>query len=144
MKGWLNVFLVGIFVVWPLKVLALIVVPFLKEGRVTNKWFGARDAKDLSYWNIGVRNGAHNALTKSSVVYKQTGNVPRVLKGDPDPMEESGFKWRRRESMDDKYVSFRATFGNQRDKGKREFYIGWTMDVNSKTFSITFFQLRVF
>ncbi len=142
--AWLNVIRVGVGQ-WFIKFAGLFVVPFLDdEARVEHPLYGARDATDLSYWNIAVRNGAHNYQTKKAVRYSQKGNVPRVRKGVRDPMEEKGFKWRYRKSLDGKYVSFRMTFLNARPKGKRELYIGWTMDVNSAIFSITFFQLRLF
>ena len=62
--------------------------------------------------------------------------------GDFD-MEASGLKRRFRVSDDGKYVSYRVTWGKARPKGKREFYIGWTMN-DSNYMRLTFFQLRAF
>lgn len=134
MKAWFIVVALGMFKLW-LKAAALIVVPFLDdEGRVSNPVFGANDATDLSYWNIAVRNGAHNSTSKKTPAFRSSGD---------EDMEAAGFKKRYRESLDGRYVSFRMTWGKARPEGKKEFYIGWTMN-DREYMRLTFFQLRPF
>lgn len=138
--AWLKVFGLGLGG----KVLAKIAAPVavLFVDRKTHPIWGVADATDFSWWNTGVRNGAHNLFTKKQVTYYQTGNAR--AQADWTLEKLAGFQWRRRESLDGEYVSFRCTWGEPRQsKGKREFYIGWTMS-EVPTFSLTFFQLRLF
>lgn len=131
MKAWLLVLFVGMLKI-PLKVLALVWVPFLNDyHRVNHPVFGVSDATDLSWKNIAFRNGAHNATAKKTPAF--------TSHGDTD-MEAEGFKKRYRKSVDGRYVSFRMTWGKpHQTKGKKEFYIGWTM--NDKPYMrVTFFQ----
>ena len=132
--AWLKVIGLGLTKI-PMKLAALFVVPFLNdEQRFDHPIFGVQDATDLSYWNIAVRNGVHNMYTKPMPMF--------WTKGDSD-MEASGLKHRLRVSTDGEYVSFRMTWGKSRPEGKREFYIGWTM--NERDYMrLTFFQLRIF
>jgi len=103
-----------------LKPVALVVVPFLDdEQRVSHPIWGARDATDTSWKNIAWTNGVHN--------YNSLPSVPYFSKGDED-MEMPGVKVRHRVSKDGKYVSYRRTWGKARVEGKKEFYIGWTMN----------------
>lgn len=134
--AWLNVFKVGIgqlfYKFWaPLAVLLV--------DKINHPIWGNSNGY-AGYIDIAFRNSTHNYNTRDAVPYTQKGNVPVVRRGAKDPMEEKGFLWRYRRSADGKYVSFRFTFGRPLPQGKKEFYIGWTMDINSKTFSITFFQ----
>ena len=134
---WVEVILLGLFGKVIAKILAPFVVPFI--DREDHPIWGVRDADDLSYWNIAIRNGAHNLFERDTPAFKTTGNTD-----DPTLEKLEGFQWRRRESLDGKYVSFRMTWGKPRDdKGKREFYVGWTMNEND-TMRLTFFQLRIF
>ena len=137
MRSWLRVIGLGLLK-WPAKLAALVVVPFLnEEQRNDHPVFGVRDAVDLSYWNIAVRNSVHNMITIDQPNYRWYGNT------DDFDMEQDGFQWRRCESFDGQYVSFRITWGKARAKGKREFYVGWTM--NQKSYArLTFFQFRPF
>ena len=99
---------------------ALVVVPFLSdEDRKNHSVWGAEDATDLSWKNIAWTNGVHN--------YANRPVVPYISTGDED-MEEAGLKIRSRISEDGKYVSYRITWGPKRLQGKKEFYIGWTMN----------------
>ena len=141
--AWLRVFAIGIFGIIPAKLLALVVVPFLSGyDRLYHPVFGCRDATDLSWYNVGFRNGAHNFLDKGRVLYTQKGN--KLAHADWTLEKLPGFQLRSRRSLDGKYVSFRMTWGEPRsDKGKREFYIGWTMS-EEPTFGLSFVQLRVF
>ena len=138
--AWLKVFWIGLVCVWPAKILAPLAV--LVVNRTTHPIWGVADATDLSWWNTGVRNGAYNLFNRKRVLYYQTGNAR--ARADWSLEKLAGFQWRYRESLDLGYVSFRMTWGKPRaDKGKREFYIGWTMS-EVPTFSLTFFQLRIF
>ena len=123
------------------KVAALFVVPFLDDTqRVHHPKYGVRDAKDLSYYNIGFRNSAHNYLNRPTPEFTQRGNERAEADWTLDKIP--GFQWRIRESVDGEYISFRMTWGKPRKKeGKREFYIGWTMN-NKSYMLLTFFQLR--
>ena len=137
MIAWLKVVLLGLpkFIVF--KPLALIVYPFI--DKVNNPIWGVRDATDLSYYNIAVRNGAHNLYNRPTPSYVSKTNT------EDETLERlEGFQWRYRKSVDGKYVSFRMTWGKPRSsKGKKEFYIGWTM--NEKEYMrLTFFQFRPF
>jgi hypothetical protein len=141
MTAWLKVIGLGITKL-PFKFLALFAYPFI--DKVNNPFFGVRDATDLSYYNIAVRNGAHNLYNRPDVPHTTTGNT------DDESLEKlEGFQWRRRESLDGKYVSFRVTWGKPRaSKGKKEFYIGWTMGSSNlkdeARMRLTFFQFRPF
>ena len=99
------------------KVLAPLVVPFLSpHSRLHDEHFGCEDAISLTWWNIAIRNGAHNCFL--------THTVPHTCTGD-FKMEEEGVKKRYCLSNGGKYASFRVTWGKPRKKkGKREFYIG--------------------
>ena len=116
------------------KLLAPFVVPFLSRvQRQAHPIWGCTGTMDLSWWNIAIRNGAHNCFLMHS--------VPYLYEGDKD-MEEPGFKWRKCTSLGGKYASFRITWGKARPKkGKREFYIGWTL---SQRLMRPVMQLRVF
>lgn len=138
--AWLNVFKVGIGQ-WFFKFWAPVAV--LLVDKVEHPIWGNRNGY-VSYIDVAFRNSTHNYQTKQAVKYTQTGNVPQVRKGAKDPMEEKGFKYRHRRSEDGQYVSFRFTWGKAQPEGKKEFYAGWTMDVNSNDFSITFFQFTPF
>ena len=137
-RSWLKVFALGITKL-PVKLVAPLVVPFLDEfDRMWHPIFGVADATDLSWWNIGVRNAAHNMYTRPMPEFESSGNTEDFTL---EALE--GFQWRHRASLDGKYVSFRMTWGKPRNKGKKEFYIGWTM--NSQPYMrLTFFQFRPF
>jgi len=119
------------------KVLAPIAV--LLVDRKRHPIWGIRDATDLGYWNCAFRNAAHNMFTRPTPEFKT-----RVNTADATLENYDGLQWRRRWSVDGKYVSFRVTWGKPRTrKGKKEFYVGWTM--NEKPYMrLTFFQLRPF
>jgi hypothetical protein len=139
-KAWTRVVLLGIGK-WPLKILALFVVPFLNDHkRKHHSVWGARDATDLSWKNIAVTNGVHNLTDRPQVEYKSYGQNT----ADKTMEKIKGVQYRWRSSKDGKYVSYRRTWGKPRDKkGKREFYIGWTMN-ETATMRLTFFQFRPF
>ena len=135
-KAWATVFGIGIFGILPAKIAAPVVVPFIKDKKNHPIW-GINDTTDFSYWNMAFRNSAHNLLKKDAVEYKTTGNT-----NDETLEKLEGFQWRRRESVDGKYVSFRITWGKpDGSKGKKEFYIGWTMN-ETPGFGLSFVQLR--
>lgn len=135
MKAWLKVIILGL-IKWPFKLTAPIAYPFI--DKVNNPIWGVRDATDLSFKNIALRNACHNMFNRPTPPFKTlTNSVDETLE------KEEGLQWRYRESAGAKYVSFRMTWGKPRNKGKREFYIGWTM--NEKAYMrLTFFQLRLF
>lgn len=137
--AWLRVIVLGTFVKAAAKLAAPIAVLFV--DRKTHPIWGNSWTKDFSYWNMAVRNGAHNLFRLRMPDYTTTANTD-----DFSLEREKGFQWRRRESLDGKYVSFRCTWGKPRNKGKREFYVGWTMreDFEDNTMSLTFFQFRPF
>lgn len=134
-KAWLYVILLGLCK-WPAKIVAPVVVPFLSnQQRWVNPVFGVRDATNLSWWNIGVRNGCHNMTVREMPIFHTWGGINEAL---------PGFQWRYRRSECGKYVSFRMAWGKPRiKKGKREFYVGWVMN-NTAYMRLTFFQLRLF
>ena len=135
MKAWLKVVGLGL-AKWPMKLVAPVAY-FAVKDKVNHPVFGVRDATDLSWYNIGVRNGCHNMFTRPCPPWRSRANtLDHTLEREP------GFMWRYRESEDGQYVSFRVTWGEPRTfKGKREFYVGWTM--NEKPYMrLTFFQLR--
>lgn len=133
--AWLKVFALGIIKI-PLKVIAPLAYPFINP--VTNPVFGVRDANDLSFYNIAIRNGCHNLFTIPRQDFVSTSNA-----ADHSLEAGEGFQWRFRTSLDNRYVSFRCTWGKPRFNGKREFYIGWTM--NAAPYArLTFFQFRPF
>jgi len=137
LKAWAKVIIYGLGK-WPLKLLALVVVPFLDdEARVNGRVFGVNDATDLSWKNIAVTNGVHNLTDRPQVEYKSHGQNT----DDPTMERYNGVQKRWRRSVDGKYVSYRRTWGEKRAKGKREFYIGWTMN-KTATMRLTFFQFR--
>lgn len=134
--AWLKVALLGLSKV-PFKIMAPFAYPFI--DKVNNPVFGVRDATDLSFYNIAIRNGCHNMYTVPMPAFFTEGNT------DDETLEKlDGLQWRLRYSPNFKYVSFRVTWGKPRHgKGKKEFYIGWTM--NEKAYArLTFFQLRPF
>ena len=134
--AWLRVFILGTFGKLIAKILAPLAV--LVVDRKNHPVWGVRDATDLSWWNVGVRNAAHNMFTRPQVEYKTRVNTADITLEAYD-----GFQWRYRKSLDGKYVSFRCSWGKPRSKGKKEFYIGWTM--NEKSYMrLTFFQFRPF
>ena len=133
--AWLRVFLIGIFAIIPAKLLAPIAVLFVDADHPI--W--GNNERIIDYWDSAFRNGAFNLLNKPMVEYTTNGNT------NDDTLERlEGIQWRYRKSLDEKYVSFRMSWGKPRDKGKREFYIGWTMRPNYEYMGLTFFQLRVF
>jgi hypothetical protein len=137
MKAWLKVVGLGL-AKWPMKLAAPFVVPFLSDfQRLHHPIFGVRDALesgDLSWRNIAIRNGCHNMFTVPQPDFHSWGD---------EDMEAAGFKYRYRRAVYGDYVSFRMTWGAARPvKGKREFYVGWTM--NDRPYArLTFFQLRL-
>lgn len=143
MSPWLDVFAQGLKQL-PYKVAAPFVVPFLsKADRKDHPTWGVRDATDLGWWNIGVRNSLHNFNNRPYKNYTSSGN--KLAQQDWTLEKLEGFQWRRSIADDNSMVSFRMTWGKPRkDKGKREFYIGWKMDSGLRYVGLTFFQLRVF
>jgi len=139
MKAWMKVIVLGLGK-WPMKVASWFVVPFLNDyDRKYHQIWGAEDADDLSWRNIAWRNGVHNLTTRVTPPFDTKGNT---LDHTLEALD--GFQWRYRRSLNNEYVSFRMTWGKPRaGKGKREFYVGWTMN-ESDTMRLTFFQLRVF
>jgi hypothetical protein len=107
------------------------------EERKNDPTFGVRDATDLSWWNIAVRNAGHNLFSRPMPEYRtKTNTADETLEALP------GFQWRYRESLDGEYVSFRMTWGKpDKSKGKNEFYIGWVMN-ETEYMRLSFFQLR--
>lgn len=152
MKAWLKVIGLGL-TKWPMKILALFWVPFLSDyNRINHPIFGVRDASlaNLTWYNIAFRNGCHNMYTRPMPEFNTIGNT------DDETLEKlDGVQWRYRKSgkwiikytkfeADKEYVSFRITWGKPRNyKGKKEFYIGWTMN-EEEYMRLTFFQLRPF
>ena len=136
MFSWLKVILLGTFGKLIAKLLAPIAVLFV--DRKTHPIWGIRDATDLGYWNCAFRNAAHNMFSRPQVQYKTRSNT-----ADETLERYNGFQWRRRKSLDGKYVSFRMSWGKPRNKGKKEFYVGWTMN-EEPYMRLTFFQLRPF
>lgn len=139
-KGWPKVIGLGLSKL-PLKAAALVVVPFLDdEDRVNHPIWGVRDATDLSWYNIAFRNGVHNVYTRDMPFWRTTASNT----ADETLEAEKGLQWRVRRSYSGEYVSFRVTWGKPRpSKGKREIYIGWTM--NEKDYMrLTFIQFRLF
>jgi len=135
-KAWGKVFLLGITKI-PAKLLAPIAVLFVDRKR--HPIWGVRDAHDLSWWNTAIRNGAHNMYTHPQVRY-----ITRANTHDHTLEALEGFQWRLRESVHGDFVSFRMTWGKPRpSKGKKEFYIGWTMN-DQPYMRLTFFQFRPF
>ena len=132
--AWLRVILLGVLKLVA-KVLAPIAVLFV--DRKNHPIWGVSDATDLSWWNTGVRNGVHNMTERPQVEFDVLSN------SDDETLETlPGFQWRYCWSLDERYVSFRMVWGEPRQgKGKREFYIGWTMN-DTPTMRLTFFQLR--
>lgn len=135
LKAWVKVVLMGTFGKLLAKIAAPVAVFFV--DRKAHWIWGVSDATDLSWWNTGVRNGAHNLFKRPQVQFYSYGNTDDIT------LEKlSGFQWRRCESVDGKYVSFRMTWGEPRkSKGKREFYVGWTMN-DEPMMRLTFFQFR--
>jgi len=133
LKAWAKVIFLGLLK-WPLKLLALVVVPFLgDEARVNHRVFGVNDATDLSWKNIAVTNGIHNLTDRPQVEFTSKGEINEKV---------AGLQVRWRVSKDGKYVSYRRAWGPPRPKkGKREVYVGWTMN-ETATMRLTFFQLR--
>ena len=121
--------------IWGAKILAPFVVPFVDDDNII--W--GNNERVVSYWDSAFRNGAFNLFNQPMVEYDTWGNTDDITLEKRD-----GFQWRYRASKDDRYVSFRMTWGKMRNKGKREFYVGWTMRPNWEFMGITFFQLRVF
>ncbi len=139
MKAWFNVFKLGLIYKIPAKMAALFVVPFLSpSSRINNDVFGVMDAIDLSWYNIAVRNGAHNLFNVPIEPFFQNGNTV-----DMTLEKVKGFQWRSRVSHSGKYVSFRMTWGVPRNKGKYEFYIGWVPNPDGSSMRLSFLQLRM-
>ena len=120
--GWVgNIFLMGLTRWLIMKPLAPIAVLFV--DRKDHSIWGVEDATDLGYWNTAIRNGAHNYTVRDEPGKWTTWG------SDDDEMElEDGFRWRYNRSESRVYNSFRITWGKARNEGKREFYIGWTMN----------------
>lgn len=134
MFAWIKVFAIGIFGIIPAKIIAPFVWPFIDKKN--HPIWGIDDTTDFSYWNGAFRNSAHNLLNKPRVEYTSTGNT------DDETLEQlEGFQWRHRKSLNGKYVSFRITWGKPNNKGKKEFYIGWTMN-ETPSFGLSFVQFR--
>lgn len=138
---WAKVILMGTFGKLLAKLAAPFVVPFV--DRKDHPIWGNSWTDDYSYWNMAFRNGAHNAFRKVQVPFFEKSNTAdKTLEGS------AGFQWRYRESKNGRYVSFRCTWGEPRhQKGKREFYVGWTMrplGFEDDTMALTFFQFRPF
>lgn len=120
------------------KILAPVAVPFVND-KVNHPVWGVRDTDDLSYWNLAVRNSAHNFLSRSQLPFETwAGSEDHTLE------KEDGFQWRYRRSIrTGSFVSFRITWGRPRkSKGKREIYLGWTL--NDQPFMRPVLQVRVF
>ena len=135
--AWLRVIILGTFGKLLAKLAAPVAVLFVDRKR--HPIWGVRDATDLSWQNVAIRNGAHNMFSRQQDHYLTRGNThDETLEALP------GFQWRLRESLDGRYVSLRCTWGRPRpDKGKREFYVGWTMN-EQPYMRLTFFQFRPF
>jgi hypothetical protein len=139
--AWLRVFALAP-VVWLAKLVAPIAVLFVDRK---NHPVWGNSHRYISYWDSAnpFGNAAHNLFRYPMPAYTSTTNTPDATLEYLD-----GFQWRRCESADGKYVSFRCTWGKQRTaKGKREFYIGWTMRhpaFEDGTMSLSFFQFRPF
>lgn len=134
--AWFKVFIMGALLKLPAKLLAPIAYPFIDKKN--HGIWGVSDATDFSFYNIAIRNGAHNMFKKPRVDYTTKGNT------DDETLERlEGFQWRFRRSLDGEYVSFRMTWGKPSNKGKKEFYVGWTMS-ELPSMRLTFFQLRPF
>lgn len=115
-----------------MKILAPIAYPFIDKKN--DPIWGVSDATDFSFWNVVVRNGAHNFTNREAVKYTTKGGIDE---------SKAGFQWRTRRSLNDKYVSLRLAWGKPRkQKGKKEFYFGWTMN-ETPNFRVTI-QLRPF
>ena len=143
MRAWISVLMHGLVKI-PLKIIAPVGYFFIKD-KVNHPIFGVRDAEDLSWYNIAIRNGCHNFFNKPGVQYWERTNTPE----DTTLEMLDGFQWRYRKSLNGKYVSFRCTWGAPRQsKGKREFYIGWTLGQTNlkgeERMRLTFFQFRPF
>lgn len=143
MSPWLDVLAHGLKQL-PYKAAAPFRVPFLNdEDRKNHPVWGVRDATDLSWWNIGVRNSIHNFNNRQPVPFTRKGN--KRAQQDWSLEKLDGFQWRLSTAEDDSMVSLRVTWGKARpSKGKKEFYIGWKMDSGTPYVNLTFFQLRVF
>lgn len=131
---WIKVIALGI-AKWPFKILAPLAYPFIDKNK--NPIWGVKDATDLSFYNIAIRNAAHNMITKDMPEFDTWGNT------EDETLEKlEGFQWRYRRSKNGKYVSFRMTWGKpDGSKGKDEFYAGWTMN-ETDYMRVTFFQIR--
>lgn len=120
------------------KILAPVAVLFVRDKSDHPIW-GIRDTDDLSYWNLAIRNSAHNFLSRSQLPFDSwAGSEDHTLE------RESGLQWRYRRSLGTgNFVSFRVTWGKPRaQKGKREIYLGWTL--NDRPFMRPVLQVRPF
>lgn len=140
MLCWLRIIFLGLAKL-PLRLIAPLAYPFIDP--VHNPVFGVRDATDTSFYNIAIRNACHNLTRRPGVPYRGLTNT------DDWTLEKySGLQWRWRQSLDGRYASFRVTWGEPRPKGKREFYVGWTLGQHdlkgNYVMRLTFFQLRPF
>jgi len=140
--AWLSVFWKGTLGVLLVKLTAPIAVWFI-DSRKTHPVYGNSQTTDFGWWNSAIRNSGHNYSRRPQVPYREYANTT-----DETLERMDGFQWRKRVSLDGKYVSFRCTWGKPRkSKGKKEFYIGWTMrplGFEDDTMSLTFFQFRPF
>ena len=116
--------------VWA-KIKAIFVVPFLGEAqRITHPTYGVRDATDLSYRNIAIRNGAHNYGNRKLVQYSQIGAINETVPGT---------YVRIRETLSGRFFSYRKVWGKpNRSKGKKELYYGWVPNSDGKTMRASF------
>jgi predicted methyltransferase len=142
--AWLRVIGIGVA---KLIVKATAPIAVLIVDRQDNPIWGVADATDLGYKNVAFRNAGHNFVSRPQVEYTQTGN--ELAQKDWTLEKLDGFQWRMRKNKGKawmkagEYVSLRMTWGKARNKGKKEFYVGWTMN-ESKTMRVTFFQFRPF
>ena len=142
MVAWLRVLLLGTVGTLLAKGLAPLAVLFV--DRKDHPIWGNSWTTDFSYWNSAIRNSAHNLFRRPTPEFTTRTNT------EDETLEKlEGVQWRYRKSTGDgKYVSFRVTWGKPRaSKGKKEFYVGWTMrppGFEDDTMSLTFFQLRMF
>ena len=94
MLAWLKVIALGL-VKLPCKLLAPIAVLFV--DRQSHPVWGVKDATDLSWYNTGIRNGAHNLFTRPQADFVSRSNT------DDHTLEQlDGFQWRVRKSLDGK------------------------------------------
>lgn len=117
----------------PVKLVCKAIAPVavLFVDRINHPVWGISDAKSpVPYWEAAnpFGNACHNLFLRDAVGYDTWGNT------EDDTLEKlDGLQWRfRRSHHSGNYISFRVTWGPPRkSKGKREFYIGWTLNEES-------------